>query len=39
MFHKLSAGDDPMMVLLVHVDFWVLIHDLPSSLILEVIGR
>ncbi|MBA0729272.1 hypothetical protein Golax_000060 [Gossypium laxum] len=32
------AGEDPMMVPLVHVDFWVLIHDLPSGLILEKIG-
>ncbi|MBA0820698.1 hypothetical protein Gohar_027980, partial [Gossypium harknessii] len=38
-FHRLWRGEDPLVVPLVFVDFWVQIHDLPSGLILEAMAR
>ncbi|KAK5842621.1 hypothetical protein PVK06_004998 [Gossypium arboreum] len=38
-FYSLRKGEDPMVVPLIFVDFWVQIHDLPFGLISEVMGR
>ncbi|MBA0760158.1 hypothetical protein Gotri_022922 [Gossypium trilobum] len=38
-FHSVRKGEDPMVVPLIFVDFWVQIHNLPFGLILEVMGR
>ncbi|MBA0600113.1 hypothetical protein Gorai_006311, partial [Gossypium raimondii] len=38
-FHRLRRGEDPLVVPLVFVDFWVQIHGLPSGLILEAMAR
>ncbi|MBA0871638.1 hypothetical protein Goshw_028481, partial [Gossypium schwendimanii] len=35
---KIAEGEDPLVVPLVFVDFWVQIHDLPSGLILEAMA-
>ncbi|MFQ6646285.1 hypothetical protein Gotur_019584 [Gossypium turneri] len=37
-FHRLWRGEDPLVVPLVFVDFWVQIHDLPLGLILEAMA-
>ncbi|KAK5818581.1 hypothetical protein PVK06_023523 [Gossypium arboreum] len=37
--HQLKDGDEPMVVPLFTVDFWVLIHDLPDGFMPEMVAK
>ncbi|KAH1130500.1 hypothetical protein J1N35_001878 [Gossypium stocksii] len=37
--HQLKDGDEPMVVPLFIVDFWVLIHDLPDGFMPEMVAK
>ncbi|KAH1130789.1 hypothetical protein J1N35_002167 [Gossypium stocksii] len=38
-FHKLLRGEDPLTVLLQHINFWVQVHNLPSRSMSEGMAR
>ncbi|KAE8681103.1 hypothetical protein F3Y22_tig00111342pilonHSYRG00154 [Hibiscus syriacus] len=37
--HRLSAGDDPLAILLVFLDYWVLVHDVPIGFMSKKVAR
>ncbi|MBA0674691.1 hypothetical protein Goari_016274, partial [Gossypium aridum] len=37
--HQLKDGDEPMVMPLFTVDFWVLFHDLPHGFMLEMVAK
>lgn len=38
-FHKLEEGEDPVLVPIIHTNFWVQIHDFPPDCMSEGMAR